>query len=63
MFCDLNFLSSLKIRGKIQEDKNKHKVNKQVILSLHFHLDNPTNISCCFHSVSTLQNKTLMAQW
>lgn len=28
MLCDLNFLSSFKIR-EIQEDKNKHKVKKQ----------------------------------
>lgn len=29
MLCDLNFISSFKIREKIQEDKNKHKVNKE----------------------------------
>lgn len=39
MLHDLNFLSSLKVREKIQEDKNKHKVikNKQkTVLPLNF---------------------------
>lgn len=29
MLHDLNFLSSFKVREKIQEDKNKHKVIKK----------------------------------
>lgn len=59
MLHDLNFLSSFKVREKIQEDKNKHKVikNKQkTILPLNFFLDNLANI-CPFHSVSTLQRQ------
>lgn len=59
MLHDLNFLSSFKVREKIQEDKNKHKVIKQTnkqtkVLPLNFLLDNLANI-CPFHSVSTLQ--------
>lgn len=63
MLCDLNFLHLLKSREKIQEDKNKHKVNKQAMLPLYFLLDGSTNIFCfCFNTAEQYTHGSMVKQ-